>query len=315
MARSQVGSNWRVSAIDFEIFDERFKACIRTSAKIEQLHSGCRWTEGPVYIPAMRCLIFSDIPNDRMLKFDEESEAVSIFRKPAGYTNGNTLDRQGRLVSCQHGMRRVIRTEHDGSTTVLADRFEGKRFNSPNDVVVKSDESIWFTDPSYGIDSDYEGHAAPSELGARCVYRVDAHSGHIAMVADGFAQPNGLAFSTDEKRLYVIDSGQGHGLMRVFDVTDEGSLQDSTLRDAATFATYKTGMFDGLRIDTENRIWTSAGEGVLCYESDGTLLGRIAIPERVSNLTFGGPKRNRLFITATSSLYSVMLPVNGAKTL
>jgi gluconolactonase len=299
-----------VSTADFEIFDERFKRCIRTSANIEHLYSGCRWTEGPVYVPAMRCLVFSDIPNDRMLKFDEESAAVSVFRKPAEYTNGNTLDRQGRLVSCQHGLRRVIRTEHDGSLTVLAERFDGKRFNSPNDVVVKSDDSIWFSDPTYGIDSDYEGHAAPSELGERRVYRIDARTGAITVVADGFAQPNGLAFSVDEKRLYVVDSGHGHGVMRVFDVRDDGSV-----RGDETFVTYKEGVFDGLRIDSENRIWTSAGEGVLCYEPDGTLIGRIAIPERVSNLTFGGPKRNRLFITATSSLYSVMVAVNGAKTL
>ena len=158
---------------DFDIRDERFRQCIRTSANIERLHTGCRWTEGPVYFPAMRSLLFSDIPNDRVLRFDEQSEAVSVFRQPADYTNGNTVDRQGRLVSCQHGPRRVVRTEHDGSITVLADRFEGKRFNSPNDVVVKSDDSIWFSDPSYGIDSNYEGFQAPSELGERRVYRID----------------------------------------------------------------------------------------------------------------------------------------------
>jgi gluconolactonase len=299
-----------VSAKDFEILDERFKQCIRTSASVDRLFTGCRWTEGPVYFPALRSLVFSDIPNDRMLRFDEESEAVSIFRRPADYTNGNTLDRQGRLVSCQHGARRVVRTEHDGSITVLADRVDGKRFNSPNDVVVKSDESIWFTDPSYGIDSNYEGHLSPSEIGDRCVYRIDAQTRSVRKVADGFEQPNGLAFSVDERRLYIVDSGVGHGLMRVFDVRDDGALGAGK-----EFARYGAGVFDGFRIDVDDRIWTSAGEGVLCYEPDGTLIGRIVIPERVANLTFGGPKRNRLFITATSSVYSVLVAVSGAKTL
>jgi gluconolactonase len=299
-----------VSAKDFEILDERFKRCIRTSANVDRLFTGCRWTEGPVYFPALRSLVFSDIPNDRMLRFDEESEAVGVFRRPSEYTNGNTLDRQGRLVSCQHGARRVIRTEHDGSITVLADRLDGKRFNSPNDVVVKSDDSVWFTDPSYGIDSNYEGHLSPSEIGERCVYRIDARTGAIRKVAGGFKQPNGLAFSVDERRLYIVDSGVGHGLMRVFAVRDDGSLATGK-----EFASYAAGVFDGFRVDVDDRIWTSAGEGVLCYESDGTLIGRIVIPERVSNLTFGGPKRNRLFITATSSLYSVLVSVSGAKTL
>ena len=297
-----------MSAKDFEILDERFKHCIRTSANIERLYTGCRWTEGPAYFPAHRSLVFSDIPNDRMLRFDEESANVSVFRRPSEYTNGNTLDRQGRLVSCQHGGRRVVRTEHDGSITVLADRFEGHRFNSPNDVVVKSDDSIWFTDPSYGIDSNYEGHQAPSEIGDRCVYRIDGRTHAATKVADGFKQPNGLAFSVDERRLYVVDSGVGHGLMRVFDVRTDGSLAGGSV-----FAQHEAGVFDGFRVDVDDRIWTSAGESVLCYEPDGTLIGRIVLPERVSNLTFGGPKRNRLFITATSSLYSVLLAVSGAK--
>ena len=297
-----------MAARDFEIRDERFRQCIRTSANIERLFTGCHWTEGPVYFPAMRSLLFSDIPNDRVLRFDEQSEAVSVFRQPADYTNGNTVDRQGRLVSCQQGARRVVRTEHDGSITVLADRFEGKRFNSPNDVVVKSDDSIWFTDPSYGIDSNYEGFLAPSELGERRVYRIDPRSGSVRVVADGFAQPNGLAFSVDERRLYIVDSGKGRGIMRVFDV------QGDELRGGDVFIECADGMYDGLRIDLNDRIWTSAGEAVHCHERDGTLLGRILLPERVSNLCFGSPKRNRLYITATSSLYSVLLAVSGAKT-
>jgi gluconolactonase len=298
-----------VAVPDYEILDERFRRCIRTSAKVDRLYTGCRWTEGPAYFPAMRSLLFSDIPNDRMLRFDEESETVSVFRRPADYTNGNTVDRQGRLVSCQHGSRRVVRTEHDGAITVLADRYQGKRFNSPNDVVVKSDGSVWFTDPSYGIDSNYEGFLAPSELGERRVYRIDAGSGEIALVADGFAQPNGLAFSVDERRLFISDSGQPHGVIRVFDVRD-----DSQLRGGDVFATCTAGIYDGFRVDVGDRLWTSAGESIHCYEGDGALIGRILIPERVANLTFGGLKRNRLFITATSSLYSVLVAVSGAKT-
>jgi gluconolactonase len=297
-----------MAARDFEILDDRFRQCIRTSANIERLHTGCRWTEGPVYFPAMRSLLFSDIPNDRMLRFDEQSEAITVFRQPADYTNGNTVDRQGRLVSCQHGQRRVVRTEHDGSITVLADRYEGKRFNSPNDVVIKSDDSIWFSDPSYGIDSSYEGYQAPSELGERRVYRIDPRSAAVTMVADGFAQPNGLAFSIDERRMYIVDSGKGRGIMRVFDVEDDG------LRGGDVFIECKDGIYDGLRIDVDDRIWTSAGEAVHCHERDGTLIGKVLLPERVSNVCFGGPKRNRLFITATSSLYSLLLAVSGAKT-
>ena len=297
-----------MAASDFEILDDRFRQCIRTSANIERLYSGCRWTEGPVYFPAMRSLLFSDIPNDRMLRFDEQSEAVGVFRQPADYTNGNTVDRQGRLVSCQQGTRRVVRTEHDGSITVLADRYQGKRFNSPNDVVVKSDDSVWFTDPSYGIDSNYEGYQAPSELGERRVYRIDPRSAAVTAVADGFAQPNGLAFSVDERRMYIVDSGKGRGIMRVFDVHED------KLSGGDVFIECKDGVYDGLRIDVDDRIWTSAGEAVHCHLPDGTLIGRILLPERVANLTFGGPKRNRLFITATSSLYSVLLAVSGAKT-
>ena len=297
-----------MTARDFEILDDRFRHCIRTSANIERLFTGCRWTEGPVYFPVMRSLLFSDIPNDRMLRFDEQSEAVSVFRHPADYTNGNTVDRQGRLVSCQHGPRRVVRTEHDGSITVLADRFQGKRLNSPNDVVVKSDDSIWFSDPSYGIDSSYEGYKAPSELGERRVYRIDPGTAAVTVVADGFAQPNGLAFSVDERRMYIVDSGKGRGIMRVF------SVEGDTLSGGDVFVECKDGIYDGLRIDVDDRIWTSAGEAVHCHEPDGTLIGKILLPERVSNVCFGGPKRNRLFITATSSLYSVLLAVSGAKT-
>jgi gluconolactonase len=298
-----------VAESDYQILDERFRPCIRTSANIERLHSGCRWTEGPVYFPASRTLLWSDIPNDRMLRYDEASGQLGVFRQPANYTNGNTVDRQGRLVSCEHGGRRVVRTEHDGAITVLADRYQGKRFNSPNDVVVRSDDSVWFTDPSYGIDSDYEGHKADSEIAARHVYRIDPDTGTVAIVADDFAQPNGLAFSPDERRLYIADTGLGDGVMRVFDVGDGGKLSGG-----GEFARCKTGRYDGFRVDTEGRIWTSAGEAIHCYQADGELIGRVVMPERVSNLVFGGYKRNRLFITATSSLYSLLVAVSGAKT-
>jgi gluconolactonase len=240
--------------------------------------------------------------------------AVGPFRQPAGYTNGHTVDRAGRLVSCEHGNRRVTRTEHDGSITVIADRFEGKRLNSPNDVVVKSDGSIWFTDPDYGIESDYEGHRAESEIGACYVYRVDPHDGVCRVVADDFDRPNGLAFSPDERVLYISDTGHsrspdGPPHMRAFDVSEEGPL-----RGGRVFARCTVGSFDGFRLDEAGRIWTSAGDGVHCYHPDGTLIGKVLVPEDVANVVFGGPKRNRLFICATTSLYSILLPVNGAPT-
>jgi gluconolactonase len=296
------------------VLDDRFKRLFIGSARLEKLAEGCRWAEGPAYFPAGRYLIWSDVPNDRMMRFDETSNAVSVFRASAGYSNGNTVDRQGRLVTCEHGNRRVTRTEHDGSVTVLATHYQGKRFNSPNDVVVKSDGSIWFTDPAYGIDSDYEGHRADSEIGACHVYRIDPHSGEVRIVAGDFVRPNGLAFSPDEKRLYVADTGATHVTdgprhIRVFDVDANGSLSGG-----GVFATCTQGLFDGFRLDEAGRIWTSAGDGVHCYESDGTLIGKILVPEAVANVVFGGPKRNRLYICATTSLYSIMLPVNGVKT-
>jgi gluconolactonase len=298
----------------FEALDERFAACFKGSARLEQLYTGCYWAEGPAYFPAGRYLVWSDIPHDRMLRWDETTGAVGTFRQPAGYSNGNTVDRQGRLVTCEHGHRRVTRTEHDGSMTVIADRYDGKRLNSPNDVVVKSDGSIWFTDPAYGIDSDYEGHRAESEIGACHVYRVDPFSGRCQVVVDDFVRPNGLAFSPDERRLYISDTGSSHvpdgpRHIRVFKVADEG-----TLSGGAVFATCTVGAFDGFRLDDEGRIWTSAGDGVHCYDPDGTLVGKIYTPEPVANVVFGGPKRNRLFICATTSLYAVLLPVNGVRT-
>jgi gluconolactonase len=294
---------------DFEVLDSSFGRCIKASAKVEKLYEGCRWAEGPAYFPAMRSLVWSDIPNDRMMRFDETTGVTGVFRQPAGYSNGNTVDRQGRLVSCEHGNRRVTRTEHDGSITVLADQFEGGRFNSPNDVVVKSDGSIWFTDPPYGIESDYEGHKGESEQSGNHVYRIDPDSGEVEIVADDFDKPNGIAFSPDESKLVISDTGSANTRhIRVFDVNANGTLSGGEVLTKCT-----VGGFDGFRFDTEGRIWTSAGDGVHCITMDGTLIGKVLVPEGVANVEFGGPKRNRLYICGTTSLYSVMLPVQGDK--
>jgi gluconolactonase len=293
-----------------EILDARFERCVRPGAPIERLADGCKWAEGPAYLDGG--VVWSDIPNNRMLRWDEATGAVSVFRAPSDFANGNTLDPQGRLVTCEHGTRRVTRTEADGSITVLADRFDGKRLNSPNDVVVRSDGSVWFTDPSYGIDSDEEGYQAESEIGACHVYRVDPDSGEVRIAADDFVMPNGLAFSVDERRLYVSDTGAtkiegGPAHIRVFDVGDDGSLSGGEV-----FATSTAGLFDGFRFDTDGRLWTSAGDGVHCLEPDGTLIGKIRLSEETANVVFGGPARDRLFMTATSSLYAVAVAVRGA---
>jgi gluconolactonase len=297
---------------EFEVLDERFRFC-HGDHWLERLHGGCRWTEGPAYFPAGRYLVFSDIPNDRMLRWDETTGAVGVFRQPAGYANGHAVDRQGRLVSCEQDGRRVTRTEHDGSVTVLADSCDGKRLNSPNDIIERADGSLWFTDPSYGIDSDYEGHQAPSEIGGCHVYRVDPATGEVTIVADDFDRPNGLAFSADERQLYISDSARRH--IRLFSVTsnvsDPRPADSPALTGGAVFATCDAGTFDGLRLDSGGRIWAAAGDGLHCIDPDGTLIGKIRVPETVANLTFGGAKRNQLFICATSSLYSIMVNVTG----
>ncbi len=299
-----------MAANDFEVIDERFTSCFKGSARVEKLFEGCRWAEGPAWFPLMRSVVWSDIPNDRMLRWDETTGVTGVLRHPAGYTNGNTVDREGRLVSCEHGNRRVTRTEHDGSITVIADAHDGKRLNSPNDVVVKSDGSIWFTDPPYGIESDYEGHKGEVEQAGNYVYRVDPGNGEIRVAADDLDRPNGLAFSPDESKLVVSDTGRARtSHLRIFDVADDG-----TLSGGEDLATCTVGGFDGFRFDTDGRIWTSAGDGVHCIDPDGTLLGKVKVPEGVANVVFGGAKRNRLFICGTTSLYSVMLPVQGAKT-
>ncbi|UFQ19331.1 MULTISPECIES: SMP-30/gluconolactonase/LRE family protein [Streptomyces] len=293
----------------YEILDDRFRTgrCANGDDRLEKLYGDCRWAEGPVYLPAWRQLIWSDIPNDRMLRWDEETGAVSVFRRQAGHSNGNTLDREGRLISCEQGNRRVTRTEPDGTVTVLADRYDGKRLNSPNDAVVRSDGSVWFSDPDFGITSDYEGFRAEPELDGLNVYRIDPGTGEVRLVADCFGAPNGLVFSPDERQLYVSDTRAR--VIRVFDVRDDGTLSDGEVFARAADG---TGSFDNLRFDDGGRLWAAAMEGgVHCYDPDGTLIGRLNIPEPVSNIAFGGPKNNRLFITATTSLYSVVMGVTG----
>jgi gluconolactonase len=298
---------------DFQVRDPRFRQVVHGNVHVEKLATGFRWAEGPAWFAAGRYLVWSDIPNNRMMRWDETDGSVSVFRQPSENSNGNTVDRQGRLVTCEHRSRSVTRTEYDGSKTVLASHYQGKRLNSPNDVVVKADGSIWFTDPTYGIDSEYEGDASWSEIGASHVYRIDPDTGGLDAVATDFEKPNGIAFNADETKLYVVDTGFTHGEhlpkhIRVFDVADDGT----SLRGGEVFATCDAGLFDGLRLDRHGNVWSSAADGVHCYAPDGLLLGKILIPEVVANLTFGGAKRNRLFICGTTSLYSTYVNTEGA---
>jgi len=296
---------------DYEVHDPRFRLLLQPNAFLEKLTGDCLWAEGPVYFPATDLLIWSDIPNNRMLRW-APGMGVGVYRAQSNFSNGNTRDREGRLVSCEHGARRVTRTEHDGSVTVIASHFEGKKLNSPNDVIVDSDGAIWFTDPDYGIISDYEGYRAESEIGRCNVYRVAPGETQVRLVCDDFVKPNGLAFSPDESKLYIADSAASHDddaprHIRVFDVEKDGAL-----RNGRVFIEMQSGVPDGLRTDEQGNVWTSAEDGVHCYAPDGALLGKILIPEVVANLTFGGLRRNRLFITATSSVYAVHVGVRGA---
>ena len=297
----------------YEYFDKRFYDLTVPIAEVEELYDGCRWAEGPVWFNDHSSLIWSDIPNRRLLRWIE-GHGVSVFRTETNFINGNTRDRQGCLVSCEHGGRRVIRTEPDGSLTVIADSYSGKKLNSPNDVVVKSDGTIWFTDPDYGIMSDYEGFKADMEQDGCYVYRVDPKTGAVKVVADDFVKPNGLAFSEDEKILYIADSGRSHDPegphhIRAMDVSEMNTLTNSRV-----FCEIDPGVPDGFRVDIHGNIWTSCQDGVLCLEKDGTALGKIKIPQMVSNVTFGGIRKNRLFITATKSVYAVYVATNGAQT-
>jgi gluconolactonase len=301
---------------EYVVVERPFGRLIGSNMRLRKLWTGAAWAEGPVYFRDADHLLFSDIPNNRILRFVPDHTGldgtVSVFRQPSNNTNGHTRDREGRLISCEHGGRRVSRTELDGTVTVLADRWNGKRLNSPNDVVVKSDGTVWFTDPPYGILTDLEGWKGELEYGACHVFCLDPATGGLRVAADDFAKPNGIAFSPDERILYVADTGFTHDAdaprhIRAFDVAEDGKLKNSRV-----FATCDVGLFDGFRCDTEGRVWTSAGDGVHCYAPNGDLLGKILVPEVVANVCFGGVKKNRLYICGTTSLYAVLTHVNGA---
>ena len=282
------------------------------NASVERVATGCRWGEGPVWFGDARCVLWSDIPNDRILRWDEETGAVGVYRHRSGYANGNTRDRQGRLITCEHGGRRVTRTEYDGRVTVLMDRWEGKRLNSPNDVVVKSDDSIWFTDPPFGIHTAYEGDVAEQEIPAH-VYRLDPRTGAATVVADDVLGPNGLCFSPDESVLYVVESrGVPHRKLRAFDVVDGCRLANNrVLVDAGP------GTPDGMRCDVDGNLWCGWGmgdaelDGVRVFNPHGEAIGHIDLPERCANLCFGGSKGNRLFMAASHALYALYVNTRG----
>jgi gluconolactonase len=295
-----------------EALDKRFKGSVGTGG-VERVATGFRWAEGPVYFPAGRYLLFSDIPNNRIMRLLEDDNHLSVFRSPSFNTNGNTADPQGRLVSCEHSRRRVTRTELDGTITVIVGSYNGKRFNSPNDVVVASNGSIWFTDPTYGVAGNYEGVKGETEQEKRNVYRVDPQSGAVTVVVDDFVQPNGLCFSPDEKKLYIIDSEVRH--IRSFDV----DIASGKVTNGKVFAEgFATGLTDGLRCDVDGNVWCSMGwgdpneDGVRCYSPAGELLGKIRLPETCANLTFGGQLRNRLYMCASTSVYACYVNTQGA---
>ena len=295
------------------VIESSFNALRLPLASLEQLATGCRWSEGPVYFGDGRYLLWSDIPNDRILKWEEDTGTVSVFRKTAWNANGNTRDRQGRLVTCEHRGRRVTRTEYDGSITVLMDRHQGKRLNSPNDVVVKSDGSIWFTDPVFGISGYYEGEKAESELAA-AVWRIDGQTGEATMMTDGIEGPNGLAFSPDESILYVVASrATPHRLIHAFDVAGDGRK----LTKNRTFIDAEGATPDGFRVDIEGNLWCGWGmgnaelDGVRVFDKNATPIGHIALPERCANLCFGGRFRNRLFMAASHGLYALYVNTQG----
>ena len=302
---------------EYLIIEPAFGQLINPNARLRKLWTGAAWAEGPVFFRDGDFLLFSDIPNNRIMRFVPDFSGLegtaSVFRQPCNNTNGHTRDMEGRLVSCEHGGRRVSRTEHDGTITVLADRFEGKRLNSPNDVVVKSDGTVWFTDPPYGILSDLEGWRGEQEYGGAHVFRFDPGTGELAVAADDFVKPNGLAFSPDEKTLYIADTGMSHDPDGPRHIRAMQVGEDNRLGGGDVFATCDAGLFDGFRVDTEGRVWSSAADGVHCFDAGGALLGKIMVPEVVANVCFGGLKRNRLYICGTTSLYAVLTCVNGAQ--
>jgi gluconolactonase len=291
------------------VIDPRFEQYRLGNAAVERIATGCRWAEGPVWFGDHRCLLWSDIPNNRIMRWDESTGAVTTFRSPSNYSNGHTRDRQGRLVSCEHLTRRLTRTEHDGSITVLLDQFEGRPLNAPNDVVVASDGSAWFTDPGYGIMSNYEGREAALEL-PTAVYRLDPDDRVAKHVVLDLDRPNGLCFSPDESLLYVVDSGSTPKSIFVYDI-GEGTVSSGRL-----FAELSPGGADGIRCDTDGNIWAGASggdgyDGVHIFASDGTWIGQIVLPEICANLCFGGAARNRLFMTASQSVYALYVNATG----
>ena len=303
-----------------EVLDDSFLGLRLFSASVEQLHTGCRWSEGPVWFGDGRYLLWSDIPNDRILRWDDASGAVSVFRQPSNFANGLARDRQGRLLACEHLTRRVTRTEYDGSITVLADRWQGMRLNSPNDIVCSSDGAVWFTDPLFGISGHWEGEPAASET-PWAVYRIDPATGELQRVIDDLAAPNGLAFSPDEKRLYVVESrAMPHRKVWQYDVGAGGALAHKRLFVDAQ----GPGAYDGLAVDAKGNVWCGFGsngapgvdpaglDGVRVYDASGRAIAHVHLPERCANLTFGGAKRNRLFMAASHSLYALYVNTQGA---
>jgi gluconolactonase len=292
----------------YEVNDPKFGSYVLGNAPVKQLATGFDWAEGPVWMGDANCLLFSDIPNNRIMRWSPDT-GLSTYREPANYTNGHTRDLQGRLISCEHGGRRVTRTEHDGTISVIADSYDGKPLNSPNDVVVKSDGTIWFTDPHYGIMTNYEGYQSEQELPCQ-VYRVQPDSGKIDAIITDMNCPNGLAFSLDESKLYVADTGRlftdDKQHLKVYDIGGDGHASNG-----AIFHKVDAGISDGIRLDTEGNVWSSAGDGVHCINPAGRLLGKILIPETVSNICFGGRAKHVLYITATTSLYKISLNVKG----
>lgn len=309
---------------DILALDKRFEKYKIGNTPIQRLHTGALWAEGPAWNGVGRYLVWSDIPNDRQLRWLDDDGHVSTFRNPAGNSNGNTFDLQGRQISCEHGNRRVVRYEPSGKTTVLADTYEGKPLNAPNDVIVHSaDDSVWFTDPGYGILLNYEGNKAKAEL-KEAVYRIDAKTGRISKLTDEILKPNGLCFSPDYKRLYVADTGASHHAdaprnIKVWDIVD-----GMKLGKGREFASMKldgfdrAGLADGIRADVDGNIWVGAGwvgegyDGVHIFAPDGDRIGQITLPEICANVCFGGRKRNRLFMTAGQSLYAVYVETQGA---
>jgi gluconolactonase len=292
-----------------EALDPSFNKYRIGTAAVERIAGGMRWCEGPIWFGDGRYLLWSDIPNNRIMRWDEETGRVSIFRKPSGYSNGNTRDRQGRLITCEHEGRRVTRTDYDGTITVVIDRFEGKRLNSPNDVVVKSDGSIWFTDPPFGISGTYEGHRADPEL-PQNVYRV-APGGQASVVIGDLRGPNGLCFSPDETKLYVVESrATPNRLIQVYDV------DGAKLANNHVFADCGAGTADGIKCDTDGNLWCGWGmseelDGVVVFSPEGKMIGRIRLPERCANLCFGGAKRDRLFMASSQSVYALYVHAQG----